>query len=210
MEKKDISEDLRTWADIVQNADIEKQIDDAQEQTLVSTGREELDEMPMVHDIYDGDREDADATLGYQTDGLETSKLVPVQDKGDYKIFKNPRGDSYFAYNANGKCIGLLRGTKSGSVLIVDNTVADSTSGVKGVMFNVFMAAIADGNKILSDVTHSPAAKQFWQRLITTGHTVYFVVYGEVKGKVTPENMEQLWTNNIENDAADIRLLLVK
>jgi len=204
------NEDIKLWANIVQNAELEKDIEDAEGQTVISTGRQELDEMPMVHDIYDGDREDADATLGFQTDGLDSSKLVPVADHGAFKTFRNPRGDAYLAYDQNGKCIGLLRGSKSGTILQVDNTISYSQSGVKGVMFNLFMDCISQGNKIISDVTQSPDAKNFWQRLISTGHIVYVVVYGEVKGKATPQNMEKLWTNDIENDAADIRLLLVK
>lgn len=204
------NEDLKLWADIVQNAQLEKDIDDSKEQTLISTGRQELDEMPMVSDIYNGDRSDADSTLQYQTNGLDSSKLVPVNDHGSFKTFRNPRGDAYLAYNENGKCIGLLRGTKSGTIFQVDNTISDSTSGIKGVMFTLFMDCVLQGNKIISDNIQSPAAMKFWQKLVTSGHLVYFVVYGEVKGKVTPQNMNKLWTDDINNDSADIRLLLVK
>lgn len=206
-----INEDIKVWANIVQNAELEKDIEDAKEQTLISTGRkQELDEMPMVHDIYSANRNDADETLQYQTDGLDTTKLIPVQNHNNYNTFKNPRGDCYFAYNENGKCIGLLRGTKTSNIIQIDNTVSDSKSGIKGVMYNLFMDCLNDGNKIISDTIQSPDAKKFWERLVQSGHIVYYVVYGEVKGKVTPENMQQLWSNDINNDAADIRLLLVK
>lgn len=205
------NEDLKVWANIVQNAELEKDIEDAKDQTLISTGRDQiLDEMPMVYDIYDGDRQEADDTLHYQTDGLNSAKLTPVADHGAFKTFRNPRGDAYLAYNQEGKCIGLLRGTKNGSIFEIENTISDSQSGAKGVMFTLFMDCVSQGNKIISDVTQSPAAKSFWQRLVTSGHLVYFVIHGEVKGKVTPENMNKLWTDDVYNDAADIRLLLVK
>ncbi len=204
------NEDIKVWANIVQNAELEKDIEDAQDQTLISTGREKINEMPMVNDIYNGDRQDADDTLQYQTNGLDSSKLIPVADHGNFKSYKNPRGDCYFAYDQNGKCIGLLRGSKTSNIIQIDNTVTDSQSGVKGVMYSLFMDCIADGNKIISDTVQSPSAKSFWQRLVKSGHLVYFVVYGEVKGKVTPENMDSLWTEDVGNDASDIRLLLVK
>lgn len=202
------NEDLKLWANIVQNAELEKGIEDAEDQTLINTGREQvLDEMPVIHDIYDGDRQEADDTLSYQTDRLNMDKLKPVADHGTFKTYSNPRGDAYLAYNQDGKCIGLLRGNKNGSIFEIENTISNSQSGTKGVMFTLFMDCISQGNKIISDNQQSPTAKSFWERLVNSGHLVYYVIHGEVKGKVTPENMSNLWSGE---DSYGIRLLLVK
>lgn len=204
-----INEDLKLWADIVQKADIEKDIEDAEDQTLISTGHEELNEMPMQFDTFDNKAEADSIIDGYQS-RTDISKLTQVKDLGSFKIMKNQVQDHYYAYDPNGKLIGYLSGEPHGNVFKVDMTIKASSSTERKVILSIMEAILGEGKKVLSDSIHSPSARSFWERLISsTNHVVYVVLAGEVKAKATPEHMHKYWSTDAQGTGSFIQLLLV-
>lgn len=209
--EKSITEEMRNWADIAQEAELEDNIENARNQTLINTGKEpertEIDEAPVVDDFYAGNRDSADQILKLKTDGIPQDKLTPVKDHGTFSTYKNPKGNVYMAYDKQGKVIGIMEGSVHNNVFKIENTIKNTESTEHGLMINLMMDAVGDGLKILSDTIQSPSAKRMWERLITSGHTVYLVKDKKPYAVANPNNMASYWSDDYKNI---IQFLLVK
>lgn len=212
-----LAEELRSWSDVIQQADIEKNIEDGEEQTLINRTdkqqkREEqgegiIKEMPERFDVYGGDRNFADDTL--KSVQIPEQGMIDVADHGQYKTIRNPNGSMYVAIDKNGNKVGFVSGVPGKqNILKVDVTTA--ASGSKGVMYQLFMDILGDGKRILSDTQHSEGAERFWTRLIQDPkHFVYIVFDRKPQMRATPEKLHKYWGEE-GSVSAGIQFLLMK
>ena len=193
---------MRGWVDVIQNAELEHNIDDADEQELIHKGQ--LEEMPQRFDAFAGqdpnDFVDRTAKMNNQ------SNMVPVSDHGNFKVLKSKNGTGYIAYDQNNKPIAIVSGYSSGGVFHEEAIASKSNN--KGVVYQIYMDILNDGQQILSDTLHSDDAIRFWQKLISN-HEVYIVGDGKVLAKATPEKFHKYWGEE-DSPSAELQLLLVK
>ncbi|EBS4516418.1 hypothetical protein DQT32_03175 [Salmonella enterica subsp. enterica serovar Braenderup] len=202
-EKDAVSESsMRGWVDVIQNAELEHNIDDADEQELIHKGQ--LEEMPQRFDAFAGqdpnDFVDRTAKMNNQ------ANMVPVADHGNFKVLKSKNGTGYIAYDQNNKPIAIVSGYSSGGVFHEEAIASKSNN--KGVVYQIYMDILNDGQQILSDTLHSDDAIRFWQKLISN-HEVYIVGDGKVLAKATPEKFHKYWGEE-DSPSAELQLLLVK
>lgn len=206
--------DMRGWMDVIQRAEIEKNIDDADDQTLISRGNleadrlgeeEELTEMPQRFDAFAG--QDPDEFVDKTVEMTGKKNLVPIAKHPNFTVAKSKNGNGYVALDNTGNQIAIVSGYVQGKIFHEESIA--SKSGHKGVVYQMFMDILAEGYSILSDTLHSDSAIAFWQKLITR-HQVYVVYDGEVLAKATPEKFHKYWNEDETSPSADLRLLLRK
>lgn len=205
------NEDLKVWANIVQNAELEKDIDDAKDQTLISTGRNQiLDEMPMVLDTFSS-KDEADNTIRSVGTNTNSSQLVKVKEHPGFSVFKSPDGNNYYAYNDNGKLVGYVEGTIFGkNILKIELSIKDSSSTEAKVISSILSDITASGIKVLTGLIQSPSAKSFWERMIMSGnHKIYVVIAGEVKEQAKPERMKYYWHTDPDEPGSYVQFLML-
>lgn len=193
---------MRGWVDVIQNAELEHNIDDADEQELIHKGQ--LEEMPQRFDAFAG--QDPDDFVDRTAKMNNQSNMVPVSDHGNFKVLKSKNGTGYIAYDQNNKPIAIVSGYSSGGVFHEEAIASKSNN--KGVVYQIYMDILNDGQQILSDTLHSDDAIRFWQKLISN-HEVYIVGDGKVLAKATPEKFHKYWGEE-DSPSAELQLLLVK
>lgn len=193
---------MRGWVDVIQNAELEHNIDDADEQELIHKGQ--LEEMPQRFDAFAG--QDPDDFVDRTAKMNNQSNMVPVSDHCNFKVLKSKNGTGYIAYDQNNKPIAIVSGYSSGGVFHEEAIASKSNN--KGVVYQIYMDILNDGQQILSDTLHSDDAIRFWQKLISN-HEVYIVGDGKVLAKATPEKFHKYWGEE-DSPSAELQLLLVK
>lgn len=197
----ELSEEMRSIIDLIQQMEIEQNIQD-------STTK--IDEAPVLDDVYAGDRTASDKSLEVPSFDPTSKNLKLVRELPDYNIYKNPRGDAYMAITDDAKVLGTAQGT------LVNHTIfkidlSNAHSSTKGVMYNIYNTILKDGKKVLSDTIQSPGAKEFWSKLIKSpNHIVYIVIDGEVVQKAVPEKLEKYWSTDPKHISSSIQFLLVQ
>lgn len=208
-----VAEELRSWSDAIQLQDIEDNIDDADEQSLINHQDKDgknlgvvIQEMPERYDVYQGDREGADQ---YLRSIPVPDNMIEVRDHKTYKVLKNAKGSTYIAVGNDGKQLGIVNGVPGKqNILKIDSSTAHSDS--KGVMYQIFMDILGDGQRILSDTLHSPGAEKFWSRLISDPkHFVYVVFDKKPQMRATPDKLHKYWGEE-GSVSAGIQFLLMK
>lgn len=194
---------MRSWMDVIQRADIEQNIDDADNQTLISKGH--LEEMPQRFDAFAGQDPDEFVDKTVQMTGKHN--LVPIAKHDSFTVAKSKNGNGYVALDNTGNQIAIVSGYVQGKIFHEESIA--SKAGHKGIVYQIFMDILAEGYSILSDTLHSDSAIAFWQKLITR-HEVYVVYDGEVLAKATPEKFHKYWNEDETSPSADLRLLLRK
>lgn len=219
---------MRSMMDLVQDAEIANGIDQAQKSTDVARlaqkkkddrtnslnqlGEEEqLDEMPMRFDSFQGQDPDEFVDKTAQMTGKQN--LVPFAEHDTFTVMRNKNYTGFIAFDKQGKQIAVVSGVLSqDAVLGVKNVfeiaATASKSSVKGVMYQIFMDMTNAGISVLSDKLHSDSAIKFWTRLIGS-HEVYIVGGGEVLAKATPEKLHKYWSDDENSPSAELQLLLV-
>lgn len=206
--------DMRGWMDVIQRTEIEKNIDDADDQTLISRGNleaerlgeeEELTEMPQRFDAFAG--QDPDEFVDKTVEMTGKKNLEPIADHGNFTVAKSKNGNGYVALDKAGNQIAIVSGYVQGGIFHEESIA--SKSGHKGVVYQMFMDILAQGHSILSDTLHSDSAIGFWKKLITK-HEVFVVYDGEILAKATPEKFHKYWNEDETSPSADLRLLLRK
>lgn len=194
---------MRGWADVIQDAELSHDIDDADDQTFINTGR--IDEMPMEFDSFMGDDPQEYVNRSSKTNSAESSEVI--KDHGQWSTRKGT--DGYVAYdNASGNPIARIEGHTDGDWFNVEGT--GSSRDVKGVMYQMFIDIVSiEGTPILSGRVQSPDAINFWKKLIQT-HQVLVVANGEVLAPATPEKFHKYWSEDENSPSAELQLLLVK
>lgn len=192
---------MRGLADIIQNAELEHDIDDADEQELIN--KDQLQEMPQRFDAFaDADPvEFVDKTAKLNS----RDKMVPVAEHDGFSVAKSKNGSGYMAYDDSGNEIAVVSGQLIGKVFHIEAIAAKR--GRKGIVYQMYMDIIKSGLQILSDTLHSDDAIRFWQKLITN-HEVYVVADGEVIQRATPEKFHKYWGDE-DSPSADLQFLLV-
>lgn len=198
-----VKEEMRGLADIVQNAELEHDIDDADEQELINKGV--LEEMPLKYDSFMG--MDPQVYVDKQAKTNTPKNMTPVKDHGEWTTYRGK--DGYMAYdNDTGEAIASVNGHADEGWFNVDVTA--SSRSVKGVVYQMFMDIIkVEGTPILSGRLQSDDAIKFWQRLIQS-HKVYVVANGEVLQAATPEKFHKYWSDVEDSPQSQFQLLLVK
>lgn len=220
---------MRSIMDLVQDAEIADGIDIAQKSTDVSLlnkkkkrdqeanslnqlGEEEqLDEMPMRFDSFQGQNPDEFVDKTAEMTGKEN--LVPFAEHDTFTVMRNKNYTGFIAFDKHGKQIAVVSGYLSQDAVLGVNNVFEvaataSKSTVKGVMYQIFMDMTKAGISVLSDKLHSDSAIKFWTRLIGS-HEVYIVGGGEVIAKATPEKLHKYWSDDENSPSAELQLLLV-
>ena len=220
---------MRSIMDLVQDAEIADGIDIAQKSTDVSLlnkkkkrdqeanslnqlGEEEqLDEMPMRFDSFQGQNPDEFVDQTAEMTGKEN--LVPFAEHDTFTVMRNKNYTGFIAFDKHGKQIAVVSGYLSQDAVLGVNNVFEvaataSKSTVKGVMYQIFMDMTKAGISVLSDKLHSDSAIKFWTRLIGS-HEVYIVGGGEVIAKATPEKLHKYWSDDENSPSAELQLLLV-
>lgn len=205
--------DMRGWMDVIQRAEIEHNIDDSDDQTLISRGNleaerlgeEELNEMPQRFDAFAG--QDPDEFVDKTVEMTGKHNLEPIAEHGNFTVAKSKNGNGYVALDKSGNQIAIVSGYVQGKIFHEESIA--SKSGHKGIVYQMFLDILAEGYSILSDTLHSDSAIAFWQKLIAK-HEVYVVYDGEVLAKATPEKFHKYWNEDETSPSADLRLLLRK
>lgn len=194
---------MRGLADIVQNAELEHDIDDADEQELINKGV--LEEMPLKYDSFMG--MDPQVYVDKEAQANTPKNMTPVKNHGEWTTYRGH--DGYMAYdNDTGEAIATVKGHVDEGWFNVDVTA--SSRSVKGVVYQMFMDIVkVEGTPILSGRLQSDDAIKFWQRLIQS-HKVYVVANGEVLRAATPEKFHKYWSDEEGSPQSQFQLLLVK
>jgi hypothetical protein len=228
---------MRGLADIVQNAELEHDIEDADDQELINKGLLDEDSDEQEYDLQGkpvkpGQRS-APVNSGTSTERLEEMPLrydsfmgmdpqvyvdkeaqantpknmTPVKDHGEWTTYRGH--DGYMAYdNDTGEAIASVKGHVDEGWFNVDVTA--SSRSVKGVVYQMFMDIVkVEGTPILSGRLQSDDAIKFWQRLIQS-HKVYVVANCEVLQAATPEKFHKYWSDEEGSPQSQFQLLLVK
>lgn len=193
---------MRSLADIVQNADLEHDIDDANDQELINKGV--LEEMPLQYDSFMG----MDPQIYVDRKAQHSNhNMLPIKNHGDWSTYKSV--DGYMAYdNDTGEAIATVEGHEHHGWFYVDVTA--SSRHVKGVVYQMFMDIInVEGTPILSGRLQSDDAIKFWKRLIQT-HKVFVVANDEVLQQATPEKFHKYWSTEEGTPQSQFQFLLVK
>lgn len=221
-----LAEELRSWSDAIQMADIEDNIKNSAEQTEINRNacakkREEkpdndrdsvlqdvLREMPERFDATGGDRQYADDYI--KRIAVPADNIV-VAEHGEYSTVRNTKGSVYMALAKDGSKLGVVEGTPGkNNILKVDMTASMSKSTVKGVMYQMFMDILKDGKYILSDTLHSPGAEAFWTKLIQDPKRFVYVVFDrKPQMRATPDKLHKYWGEE-GSISSKIQFLLMK
>ncbi|QXO12567.1 hypothetical protein pEaSNUABM49_00321 [Erwinia phage pEa_SNUABM_49] len=194
---------MRSWVDVVQNAELEHDIDDADEQTLINTDR--IDEMPLKYDSFMG--MDPQIYVDKEAQKNKPQNMKPINNHGEWTTYRGKNG--YMAYdNDTGEALATVEGHEDDGWFNVDVTA--SSRSVKGVVYQMFMDIIKiEGTPILSGRLQSNDAINFWKRLIQS-HKVYVVANGEVIQEATPEKFHKYWSDEEGSPQSQFQFLLVK
>lgn len=200
---KTVKEEMRGLSDIVQDAELYHDIDDADEQTLINTGR--IDEMPLKYDSFMGMNPQI-----YVDDEAKNNKpqnMKPINNHDEWSTYRGKKG--YMAYdNDTGEALATVEGQEDDGWFNVELTA--SSPSVKGIVYKIFMDIIKiEGTPILSGRLHSNDAINFWKRLINT-HKVYVVANGEVIQEATPKKFHKYWSDVEGSPQSQFQFLLVK
>lgn len=230
---------MRGLADIVQNAELENDIDDANDQELINKGilDEDEDSDDQEYDLQgkpvEPGQTSAPVNAGTSTERLSEMPLqydtfmgMDPQIHVDRKARKSPyknmtpvkdhgdwttyRGpDGYMAYDND----------TNEALAVVEGfehhgwfnvDVTASSRNVKGVVYQMFMDIVkVEGTPILSGRIQSDDAIKFWKRLIQS-HKVFVVVDDEVLQQATPEKFHKYWSEEEGSPQSQFQFLLVK
>lgn len=226
--KTNEASDMRSWSDVIGNAEIAKDnremhdtMDNPHPQECDCDKchpdqhfyeEEQLDEMPQRFDSFAGQNRDEFVDKTAEMTGKHN--MVPFAEHEEYDVFMNKNGTGFIAYDKNGQQLAIVSGHTSNDAVIGVQQVFEiaataSKSGTKGIIYTIFMDMVAKGYKILSDSLHTDDAIKFWTRLIGS-HQVYIVGGGEVLAKATPEKVHKYWSDDENSPSAELQLLLVK
>jgi len=229
--KKPVEESsMRGFMDLVQDAEIADDIDQADKSTQISRDTqnkklgkttnslnqlgedEELNEMPQRFDAFAN--QDRDEFVDKSAEMTGKHNMVPFAQHDGFDVMRIKNGSGFIAYDKQGKQVALLSGHISNNAVVgVPNVFVESAvaakSNVKGVVYQMYMDILNAGYSILSDGLHSDDAIKFWTRLLTN-HTVYVVGDGEVLTRATPEKVHKYWSDDEYSPSAELRLLLTK
>ena len=195
---------MRSFMDIVQNAELNHDMDDAEEQTKINKGEKPLEEMPQRFDAFAG--QDPDEFVDKTSSMNDKANMEMVSEHGTYKVYKSKNGTGYIAYDNNDNSVAVVSGYTSGGVFH-EEAIAQKGS-VKGIVYQIYMDMLRSGLQILSDTLHSDSAINFWKKIITN-HEVYVVADGEILQRATPAKFEKYWGDE-GSMSAELQLLLVK
>ena len=230
---------MRGLADIVQNAELENDIDDANDQELINKGilDEDEDSDDQEYDLQgkpvEPGQTSAPVNAGTSTERLSEMPLqydtfmgmdpqIHVDSKARKSPYKNMtpvkdhgdwttyRGpDGYMAYDND----------TNEALAVVEGfehhgwfnvDVTASSRNVKGVVYQMFMDIVkVEGTPILSGRIQSDDAIKFWKRLIQS-HKVFVVVDDEVLQQATPEKFHKYWSEEEGSPQSQFQFLLVK
>lgn len=228
---------MRTLADIVQNAELEHDIDDANDQELINKGVLDEDTDEQEYDLQgkpvEPGQTSAPVNAGTSTERLSEMPLKydsfmgmdpqiyvdnsarkspyknmkPVKDHGEWTTYRGP--DGYMAYdNDTGEAIAAIEGHEHHGWFNVEVTA--SSRNVKGVVYQMFMDIVKiEGTPILSGRLQSDDAIKFWKRLIQS-HKVFVVANDEVLQQATPEKFHKYWSDVEGSPQSQFQFLLVK
>lgn len=196
-----VNEEMRGWVDVIQDAELSHDIDDANQQELIN--KDQLQEMPARFDAFSG--EDPVDFIDSTAKKNPQSNMVPVAEHNGFSVFKSKNGSGYIAYDDSGKEVAIVSGQLVGDVFHIEAIAAKR--GQKGIVYQMYMDMLKNGLQILSDTLHSDDAIRFWQKLITN-HEVYVVADGEVIQRATPEKFHKYWGDE-DSPSADLQFLLV-
>lgn len=173
---------------------------------------EELTEMPQRLNSFAKQNRDEFVDKSAKVAGSQNMELFAQHD--GYDVMKSKNGSSYFAVDKQGNQIAMISGqvsknTVQGVARVFVVHSAASKTGVKGVVYQMYMDLVNSGTPVLSDVFHSDDAIKFWTRLLTN-HTVYVVADGEVLTRATPDKVHKYWSDDEYSPSAELRLMLVK
>ncbi|SOK59129.1 hypothetical protein [Yersinia phage fHe-Yen9-03] len=194
---------MRGWVDVIQNAELEHDIDDADEQTLINTDR--IDEMPLKYDSFMG--MDPQIYVDKEAQINKPKNMKPIKNHGQWTTYRGKKG--FMAYdNDTGEAIATVEGHENDGWFNVEVTA--SSRSVKGVVYQMFMDIINEvGIPILSGRLQSNDAMNFWKRLIQS-HKVFVVANGEVIQQATPEKFHKYWSDEEGSPQSQFQFLLVK
>lgn len=194
---------MRGLADIVQNAELEHDIDDANDQELINKGV--LEEMPLKYDSFMG--MDPQIYVDKSARKSPYKNMTPVKDHGEWTTYRGP--DGYMAYdNDTGEAMAAIEGHEHHGWFNVDVTA--SSRNVKGIVYQMFLDIVKiEGTPILSGRLQSDDAIKFWKRLIQT-HKVFVVANDEVLQQATPEKFHKYWSEEDGSPQSQFQFLLVK
>lgn len=211
---------MRGWMDVIQDAEIAHNIDDAEEQTIISTNSpsmyddntKTLEEMPQRYDSFK--KQNRDDFVDKMEVQAKKKGLEPFAEHDGFDVFRTADKSALIAYDKSGKQIAMMSGIITNRAVVGVRNVFQVSStatktGTKGVMYQMFMDLLDNGYSILSDSIHSPDAIKFWTRLMGN-HTVYVVGDGEVLQRAKPEKAAKYWDDDEDSESAELRLLLVK
>ncbi|AFC21767.1 virion structural protein [Cronobacter phage vB_CsaM_GAP32] len=229
---------MRSLADIVQNAELEHDIDDANDQELINKGvldedADEEQEYDLQGKPVESGQKSAPVNAGTSTERLSEMPLqydsfmgmdpqVYVDNSARKSPYKNMtpvkdhgewttyKGpDGYMAYdNDTGEALAAVEGHEHHGWFNVDVTA--SSRHVKGVVYQMFMDIVkVEGTPILSGRLQSDDAIKFWKRLIQS-HKVFVVANDEVLQQATPEKFHKYWSDEEGSPQSQFQFLLVK
>lgn len=193
---------MRGWVDVIQDAELSHDIDDADEQELIN--KDQLQEMPARFDAFAG--EDPIGFIDSTAKKTSQSNMIPVAEHEGFSVFKSKNGSGYIAYDESNKEIAIVSGQLVGKVFHIEAIAAKR--GHKGIVYQMYMDMLNNGLQILSDSLHSDDAIRFWKKLITN-HEVYVVADGEIIQRATPQKFDKYWGDE-DSPSADLQFLLVK
>lgn len=223
--------DMTSFMDLRQNSEIADDIDLADKSTELSRSNqknksqnhndnslnqlgeeEELTEMPQRLNSFAKQNRDDFVDKSAKVAGAQNMELFAQHD--GYDVMKSKNGSSYFAVDKQGNQIAMISGmisknTVQGIAKVFVIHSAASKTGVKGVVYQMYMDLVNSGIPVLSDVFHSDDAIRFWTRLLTN-HTVYIVGDGEILSRATPDKVHKYWSDDEFSPSAELRLLLAK
>lgn len=212
--KKTNESSMRSWMDVIDDAEIAKGIDDAEEQEAISkrSQPEQLEEMPQRFDAFQG--QDPDEFVDKTVEMTGKHNLEPFKQHQNFDVFKSKNGSGFVALDKEGNQIAIVTGYYSSNEVLgvnnvfIEQSIASKTTH-KGVVYEIFMDILSTGSAILSDDLHSDSAIKFWTRLISS-HEVYVVGGGEVIARATPEKVHKYWSTDSRSPSAELKLLMVK
>lgn len=200
---KTVKEEMRGLADIVQDAELAHDINDADDETLINKGV--LEEMPQKFDAFAG--QDSDEFVDKTAQMISNKNMSKFSTHGDFYVMKNNNGSAYIAYDNTNNQIAIVSGQQLGNVFHEESIAAKN--GKKGIVYQIYMDLLKDGKQILSDTLHSDGAIRFWQKLISN-HEVYVVADGEILQRATPEKFHKYWSEEENSPQSQFQFLLVK
>lgn len=213
--KKETNESsMRSWMDVIQDADIHKGIDDAEEQEAVSKRSKPvpLEEMPQKFDAFQG--QDPNEFVNKTTDMIGKNNLELFREHQNFDVYKSKNGNGFVALDKQGNQIAIVTGYIDNNAVLgvnkvfVEESIASKTTH-KGVVYEIFKDILSTGHSILSDSLHSDSAIKFWTKLISS-HEVYVIGNGEILTRATPEKVHKYWNEDKNSPSTELKLLLVK